>query len=163
RDAGAWRTLGLRVAHHRRRAGGVLLARHDLALAVRPLSDRTGARGVSAVMARAAMAAHQPRMQDGGQMQDTPKPQPATPPPAAPRRRAYVETYGCQMNQSDGELMQGVLAAHGYEITRSPEDADVVLVNTCAIREHAEQRVIGRVGELSRLKRENPGLVIGVT
>ena len=83
-------------------------------------------------------------------------------PPRAPRR-AYVETYGCQMNQSDGELMQGVLAAHGYEITHSPEGADVVLVNTCAIREHAEQRVIGRVGELSRLKREKPDLVIGVT
>lgn len=78
-------------------------------------------------------------------------------------RKAYVETYGCQMNQSDGELMQGVLAAHGYEITSSPEGADVVLVNTCAIREHAEQRVIGRVGELSRLKREKPDLVIGVT
>jgi len=67
------------------------------------------------------------------------------------------------MNQSDGELMQGVLAAHGYEIAHSPEGADVVLVNTCAIREHAEQRVIGRVGELSRLKREKPDLVIGVT
>ncbi|HEU5210788.1 MAG TPA: MiaB/RimO family radical SAM methylthiotransferase [Longimicrobiales bacterium] len=86
--------------------------------------------------------------------------------PSAPQRtprKAYVETYGCQMNQSDGELMQGVLAAHGYEITHSPEGADVVLVNTCAIREHAEQRVIGRVGELSRLKREKPDLVIGVT
>src|SRR5690606_28672913 len=112
---------------------------------------------------RAAMAAHQSTKQDAGQMQDTPMTQPTMPTPATQRRRAYVETYGCQMNQSDGELMQGVLAAHGYAITRSPEDADVVLVNTCAIREHAEQRVIGRVGELSRLKRENPGLVIGVT
>lgn len=88
--------------------------------------------------------------------------QPPLMPPRVPRK-AYVETYGCQMNQSDGELMQGVLAAHGYEITHSPEGADVVLVNTCAIREHAEQRVIGRVGELSRLKREKPDLVIGVT
>jgi tRNA-2-methylthio-N6-dimethylallyladenosine synthase len=79
------------------------------------------------------------------------------------RKKAYVETYGCQMNVSDGELMQGVLAAHGYEIVARPEQADVVLVNTCAIREHAEQRVIGRVGELNRLKAERPGLVIGVT
>jgi tRNA-2-methylthio-N6-dimethylallyladenosine synthase len=79
------------------------------------------------------------------------------------RKKAYVETYGCQMNVSDGELMQGVLAAQGYDIVTRPEDADVVLVNTCAIREHAEQRVIGRVGELNRLKSRRPDMVIGVT
>lgn len=82
--------------------------------------------------------------------------------PAA-RKKAYVETYGCQMNVSDGELMQGILAAGGYDIVASPDDADVVLVNTCAIREHAEQRVIGRVGELFRLKSTRPDMVIGVT
>jgi tRNA-2-methylthio-N6-dimethylallyladenosine synthase len=80
-----------------------------------------------------------------------------------PRRTAYVETYGCQMNVSDGELMQGILAADGYDIVARPEDADVVLVNTCAIREHAERRVIGRVGELNRLKTAKPDMVIGVT
>src|SRR5688572_8920043 len=80
-----------------------------------------------------------------------------------PKKRAYVETYGCQMNISDGELMQGILAAEGYEIASSPEEADVVLVNTCAIREHAEQRVLGRVSQLSALKRDRPELVIGVT
>ncbi|HSH44373.1 MAG TPA: MiaB/RimO family radical SAM methylthiotransferase [Longimicrobiales bacterium] len=80
-----------------------------------------------------------------------------------PSRRAYVETYGCQMNISDGELMQGILAASGFGLAERPEDADVVLVNTCAIREHAEQRVLGRVGELNRLKQDNPDLVIGVT
>ncbi len=79
------------------------------------------------------------------------------------RKRLYVETYGCQMNISDGELMEGVLAAHGYEISADPEQADVILVNTCAIREHAERRVLGRVGQLSGLKRERPDLVIGVT
>ncbi len=78
-------------------------------------------------------------------------------------KRAYVETYGCQMNISDGELMQGVLAERGYRIVDAPEDADVVLVNTCAIREHAEQRVLGRVSQLNGLKRERPDLVIGVT
>ena len=78
-------------------------------------------------------------------------------------KRVYVETYGCQMNISDGELMEGVLEAHGYEISDAPEDADVILVNTCAIREHAERRVLGRVGQLSGLKRERPDLVIGVT
>ncbi|MEX2295251.1 MAG: tRNA (N6-isopentenyl adenosine(37)-C2)-methylthiotransferase MiaB [Gemmatimonadota bacterium] len=77
--------------------------------------------------------------------------------------RAYVETYGCQMNVADGELMEGILAADGYEIVSSPEEADVILVNTCAIRDHAERRVLGRIGQLSGLKRGHPGLLIGVT
>jgi tRNA-2-methylthio-N6-dimethylallyladenosine synthase len=77
--------------------------------------------------------------------------------------RAYVETYGCQMNISDGELMEGILSAEGYELVDSPEEADVVLVNTCAIRDHAERRVLGRVSQLNGLKRERPGMVIGVT
>lgn len=79
------------------------------------------------------------------------------------RKRAYIETYGCQMNISDTELMFGVLAAAGYEPTDHPEEADVVLVNTCAIREHAEQRVLGRVGQLQALRRHNPNVIIGVT
>ncbi len=58
------------------------------------------------------------------------------------KKRAYVETYGCQMNISDGELMEGLLEDGGYEIVSSPEQADVVLVNTCAIREHAEKKVL---------------------
>jgi tRNA-2-methylthio-N6-dimethylallyladenosine synthase len=73
----------------------------------------------------------------------------------------YIETYGCQMNVSDSELMYGKLQAEGYSPVDGPEGADVVLVNTCAIRENAEQRVIGRLGELRRdLK---PGAVLGVT
>ena len=78
-------------------------------------------------------------------------------------KKAYVETYGCQMNISDGELMSGVLATHGYEIVHTPDEADVVLVNTCAIREHAEKRVLGRVAHLNALKEKNPELLIGVT
>ncbi|HUF12731.1 MAG TPA: MiaB/RimO family radical SAM methylthiotransferase [Longimicrobiales bacterium] len=81
----------------------------------------------------------------------------------ATRRTAYVETFGCQMNISDGELMEGILAARGYDIASRPEQADVILVNTCAIREHAEQRVIGRIGQLAALKQERPDLLIGVT
>jgi tRNA-2-methylthio-N6-dimethylallyladenosine synthase len=81
----------------------------------------------------------------------------------ASSKRAYVETYGCQMNISDGELMAGHLAAHGYEIVSSPQEADVVLVNTCAIRDHAERRVLGRVAQLNGLKERRPDLVIGVT
>jgi len=72
----------------------------------------------------------------------------------------YIETYGCQMNVSDSELMLGVLARDGYVRTDDPAEADVMLVNTCAVRDHAEQRVLGRMGELKRHKR--PGDVLGV-
>jgi tRNA-2-methylthio-N6-dimethylallyladenosine synthase len=81
----------------------------------------------------------------------------------AARKKAYVETYGCQMNISDGELMSGVLASSGYDLVDTPEDADVVLVNTCAIREHAEQRVLGRVAQLNGLRDKKPELLLGVT
>jgi tRNA-2-methylthio-N6-dimethylallyladenosine synthase len=77
------------------------------------------------------------------------------------RSTVYVETYGCQMNVSDSELILGKLAASGYDQVDTPEAADVILVNTCAIREHAEQRVIGRLGEMkSRMKKH---AVLGVT
>ena len=78
-----------------------------------------------------------------------------------PRSTVYVETYGCQMNVSDSELMLGKLAAHGYDAVDRPDAADVILVNTCAIRDHAEQRVIGRLGELRRHMK--PGAIVGVT
>jgi tRNA-2-methylthio-N6-dimethylallyladenosine synthase len=78
-----------------------------------------------------------------------------------PRPTVYVETYGCQMNVSDSELMLGKLTAHGYEAVDGPDGADVILVNTCAIRDHAEQRVIGRLGELRRNMK--PGAIVGVT
>jgi tRNA-2-methylthio-N6-dimethylallyladenosine synthase len=73
----------------------------------------------------------------------------------------YIETYGCQMNVSDSELMLGKLTAEGYASVDHPDGADVILVNTCAIRDHAEQRVVGRLGELKRhMKRDT---VVGVT
>ena len=74
--------------------------------------------------------------------------------------RIYIETYGCQMNVSDSELILGVLGRAGYVRTTDPAEADVLLVNTCAVRDHAEQRVLGRMGELKRYKR--PGDVLGV-
>src|SRR4051812_26757822 len=73
----------------------------------------------------------------------------------------YIETYGCQMNVSDTELMLGSLEAHGYRSVDGPDGADVILLNTCAIRDHAEQRVIGRLGELKRNMK--PSSVMGVT
>ncbi len=74
----------------------------------------------------------------------------------------YIETYGCQMNVADSELMLGQLGRAGYRRVEKPDDADVILVNTCAIREHAEQRIYGRLGELTRHKLRRPGVVLGV-
>jgi tRNA-2-methylthio-N6-dimethylallyladenosine synthase len=75
-------------------------------------------------------------------------------------KRVYIETYGCQMNVADSELMFGVLGRLGYERADAPDEAEVMLVNTCAVRDNAEQRVIGRMGELQRHKRA--GDVLGV-
>jgi tRNA-2-methylthio-N6-dimethylallyladenosine synthase len=75
-------------------------------------------------------------------------------------KRVYIETYGCQMNVADSELMLGLLSREGYVRAEDPADADVLLVNTCAVRDNAEQRVIGRMGELQRYKRK--GGVLGV-
>ena len=69
---------------------------------------------------------------------------------------AYVETYGCQQNEADSEKIRGVLMESGYTITDTAEGADVVVMNTCAIREHAEQRVFGNLGALTHTKRRHP-------
>jgi len=81
---------------------------------------------------------------------------------ASTGERVFIETYGCQMNVSDTELILGILRPAGYRQATAIEDADVILLNTCAIREHAEQRVWGRLGELARLKRTRPELKLGV-
>ena len=71
--------------------------------------------------------------------------------------KAYVETYGCQQNEADSEKLRGLLAQCGYSIAQEAEGADVVVMNTCAIREHAEQRVFGNLGALTHTKRRHPG------
>ena len=78
-------------------------------------------------------------------------------------KRVYIETYGCQMNVSDTELMMGVLIEAGYVHTSRPDDADVVLLNTCAIREKAEDRIVGRLSQLSHLKMSSPNLLLGIS
>ena len=70
--------------------------------------------------------------------------------------KAYVETYGCQQNEADSEKLRGLLSQCGYSITDTAEGADVVIMNTCAIREHAEQRVFGNLGALTHTKRRHP-------
>jgi len=77
-------------------------------------------------------------------------------------RKLYLETFGCQMNVLDSELVLGQLRAQGYEQTPDRDDADVVLFNTCSVREHAEQKVWSRLGELRPRKAAEPHLVIGV-
>ena len=69
---------------------------------------------------------------------------------------AYVETYGCQQNEADSEKLRGYLVQSGYAIVSDAEGADVVIMNTCAIREHAEQRVFGNLGALTHTKRRHP-------
>ncbi len=77
-------------------------------------------------------------------------------------KKYFIETYGCQMNVHDSEKLAGVLKERGYKRTEKLEDADVIILNTCCIREKAEMKVYGKIGQLKRLKRENPDLIIGV-
>ncbi|PRO65163.1 tRNA (N6-isopentenyl adenosine(37)-C2)-methylthiotransferase MiaB [Alkalicoccus urumqiensis] len=77
-------------------------------------------------------------------------------------KKFLIRTYGCQMNEHDSENMAGILMNMGFESTTDTEDADVILINTCAIRENAENKVFGEIGHLKQLKQDNPGLVIGV-
>jgi tRNA-2-methylthio-N6-dimethylallyladenosine synthase len=76
--------------------------------------------------------------------------------------KLYIETYGCQMNVSDSEIAAALLQKQGFEICKTPQEASVILINTCAIREGAEQRIWGRLAELRSLKSKNPLLTIGV-
>jgi tRNA-2-methylthio-N6-dimethylallyladenosine synthase len=80
----------------------------------------------------------------------------------ASRPRVFIETYGCQMNVADSELIGGVLRGAGYAAAAHPEDADVILLNTCAIREHAEERVLRRLADLARFKHARPELRLGL-
>ena len=77
-------------------------------------------------------------------------------------RRIYIETYGCQMNVSDTELMAGILTRNGHHIVGQIDEADVILLNTCAIRENAETKVINRLKQLNHRKRKQSDLILGV-
>ncbi len=75
---------------------------------------------------------------------------------------AYIRTYGCQQNVADSERIKGMLEIAGFEFSETVDDADFILFNTCAIREHAEDRVFGNVGALKSLKRKHPQIVIAL-
>jgi tRNA-2-methylthio-N6-dimethylallyladenosine synthase len=78
-------------------------------------------------------------------------------------KKYLIDTYGCQANEADGETMAGILTLMGFEKTKDETEADIILINTCAIRENAENRVWGELGRLKTLKRENPDLILGVS
>lgn len=78
------------------------------------------------------------------------------------RMRAYVMTFGCQQNEADSEKLAGMAKQMGYETVSEPENADLILVNTCAVREHAEQKALSTIGQFKHLKANNPELMIGV-
>ncbi|HJA97445.1 MAG TPA: tRNA (N6-isopentenyl adenosine(37)-C2)-methylthiotransferase MiaB [Candidatus Alistipes faecavium] len=77
-------------------------------------------------------------------------------------RKLYIETYGCQMNVGDTEIVVSLMQREGYVYTERAEDADVVLINTCSIRDNAEQRIWGRLAEMRSLRKRRPGLVVGI-
>ncbi len=77
-------------------------------------------------------------------------------------KKVYLQTFGCQMNERDSEAVTGLLLDRGYETASSPETADLLLYNTCSVRDHAEQKVFGRMGAFGALKEKNPRLVIGI-
>ncbi len=78
------------------------------------------------------------------------------------RKHVFIKNFGCQMNERDSEEVLGMLTAQGYSVAESPEQAEVILLNTCSVREHAEERAFGKMGELSVLKKQRPGLVLGI-
>ena len=83
-------------------------------------------------------------------------------PLAGAGRRLYIETYGCQMNVGDSEIVVSIMQQEGFVHTEVPDEADVVLINTCSIRDNAEQRIWGRLAEMRRLRKARPSLIVGV-
>ncbi len=77
-------------------------------------------------------------------------------------KKYYIETYGCQMNEADSELVAGLLQQSGYRNTAYPEEADIILVNSCTVRENAERRAIARLSQFKNLKKTNPELMLGL-
>lgn len=77
-------------------------------------------------------------------------------------KQYYTVTYGCQMNESDTERINGQLAELGYTEAPSMEEADIVILNTCSIRQNAEEKVYGKIGEIKRMKEKNPDLLVGI-
>ena len=79
-----------------------------------------------------------------------------------PMNRVYIKTYGCQMNERDSDAVAAMLRGKGYSVIDNEQDADVILLNTCSVRDQAEQKAIGKAGHLMKRKRKNPNFIVGV-
>jgi len=77
-------------------------------------------------------------------------------------KKAYIKTYGCQMNEYDSEVMAGLLTKDHYQLTSKPEEADLIILNTCYVREKVKQKIYSKLGEIKKLKEKNPHLILGV-
>ena len=77
-------------------------------------------------------------------------------------KKVFIRTFGCQMNDHDSERMAGLLKGEGFTLTLNPEEADLILVNTCSIRDKAEQKAYSELGRYAKLKKARPGLMIGM-
>src|SRR4051812_26878194 len=77
-------------------------------------------------------------------------------------RKLYIESYGCQMNFSDSEIVMSIMLENGFDTTSKPEEADVIFLNTCSIRDNAEQKVRFRLKHFNGIKRRRPALMVGV-
>ena len=77
-------------------------------------------------------------------------------------KKVFIETYGCQMNFSDSEIVASIMSENGYETITSSEEADVIFLNTCSIRDKAEQRIRKRLQALRSVKKKKPGVIIGL-
>ena len=76
--------------------------------------------------------------------------------------RVFIKTYGCQMNERDSEAVEALLRARGYSFVEDEADADVILINTCSVRDQAEQKALGKMGRMQKLKKKNPKLILGI-
>ena len=77
-------------------------------------------------------------------------------------KKLFIETYGCQMNAGDSEIVVSIMQEHGYRYTEQINEADIILINTCSIRDNAEQRIWGRLSAMRQLKKRKPSLIVGV-
>src|SRR5215471_10007703 len=84
------------------------------------------------------------------------------PEPSSPRRRLFVQNFGCQMNDYDVERMRELLGREGYDAVESADEADLIVINTCSVREKAEAKVASAAGRFKELKQQRPGLVLAI-
>jgi tRNA-2-methylthio-N6-dimethylallyladenosine synthase len=128
-----------------------------------PQGDRNVSAGPSQIIPIANLTRRSPGAEhDAGAPAGVPAPASPVVEPAAAGPRVYLETYGCQMNVADSDMLTGILLDAGYRKAERADDADIILINTCAVREKAEDKVFARARELNAHKKRRPGVVLGI-